>query len=197
MFASAGRTLRVVDVGTGGADIPLFLRQSWSGPGPAPELTAADSRPEVLTAARAVTPLLDGAVDLVEADGRALPWPDDAFDVGHASLVLHHLDPVEAVAFLRELARVSRSGVVINDLDRAVVHWLGAWFLGHLFTRNRLTRADAPLSVRRAYTVPEMAVLLRVAGLRPIAVRRAFFRHRYAIVAVRASTAGVAVAVAP
>ncbi len=37
----------------------------------------------------------------------SLPYADDAFDIGHVSLVLHHLDPFEAVAFLRELARVA------------------------------------------------------------------------------------------
>jgi hypothetical protein len=40
--------------------------------------------------------------------------------------------------------------------------------------------------VRRAYTVVEMKALLAVAGLRPIATRRHFLRHRYAIAAVRA-----------
>ena len=185
-FAAPGAALRVLDVGTGGADIPAFVRGSWRGAGPPPAFTAVDSRPEVVAAARADTRGDDPGIELTEADGRALPWPDAAFDVGHASLVLHHLEPLAAVGFLRELARVTRLGVVINDLDRAEVHWLGAWLLSHLFTANRLSRNDAPLSVRRAYTVREMGDLLRVAGLRPVAVRRAPFRHRYAIVAVPA-----------
>jgi hypothetical protein len=61
---------------------------------------------------------------------------------------------------------------------------LGAWLLGHLATRNRYSRNDAPLSVRRAYRVREMGGLLREAGLRPIRVVRGPFGHRWAIAAV-------------
>jgi hypothetical protein len=173
----AGDAARVLDVGTGGADIPRALDDRWA-------FTAVDSRPEVVGLARSF--LGAAPVALTVADGLRLPWPDAAFDVAHSSLVLHHLDPVEAVAFLRESRRVARLGVVVNDLDRALVYWLGALLLGRLATRTRFTRRDGPLSVRRAYTVRETGDLLQVAGLRPIAVRRAFFGHRYAIVAVPA-----------
>ena len=52
---------------------------------------------------------------------------------------------------LREMARVARLGVVVNDLDRTRLGWIGAWLIGHLLTGNRYTRYDAPLSVLRAY----------------------------------------------
>jgi len=181
-------SLRVLDVGTGSADIPLGVRRRWNGATPAPTFTATDSRAEVLDAARS----LDGALAampglaLAVADGRALPWPDGAFDVAHASMVLHHLDPADAVEFLRELRRVARRGVIVNDLDRQWVYWLGGWLLVHAATRNRFTRNDGPLSVRRGHTVREVGGLLRDAGLRPMRVERAFFGHRYAIAAVPA-----------
>jgi SAM-dependent methyltransferase len=190
LLAFAGRggaeSLLVLDVGTGGADIPLAVRRGWPARAPAPRFVGLDSRAEVLEAARAIEPALGrtGEIELVVGDGRSLPWPDGAFDVGHASLVLHHLEPGDAVAFLRELRRVSRLGVIVNDLDRARIHWFGAVLMGRLFTRNRLTRHDAPMSVRRAYTLAEMRGLLRESGLRPVAVRRGFLRHRYAISAV-------------
>jgi SAM-dependent methyltransferase len=189
-FAAADdrRALRVLDVGTGAADIPIAVRRRWPRGIPAPEFVATDSRPEILAAARRVSPALDDepGIDLVVADGRALPWPDGAFDVAHVSMVLHHLDPVDAVRLLRELGRVAARGIVLNDLDRQWVYWLGAWLLTRTATRNGLTRNDGPLSVRRGYTVREAGDLLRVAGLRPMSVRRAFFGHRYAISAVQA-----------
>lgn len=179
-----GSPMSVVDVGTGAADIPIAIRAGWQGPGPAPSWTAVDRRPEIVAEARAAVDAARTDITLAVADGRSLPWPDGAFEVAHASLVLHHLEPVAAVVFLRELRRVASRGVVINDLDRAPVYWLGAWLLSVACTRNPLTRHDAPLSVRRAYTLAEVGGLLRVAGLQPIAVRRAFFGHRYAVVAV-------------
>jgi hypothetical protein len=64
------------------------------------------------------------------------------------------------------MARVARLGVVLNDLVRGRRSWLGAWLLTRAMTRNRFTRHDAPLSVRRAYTIDEMTALLAAAGLR-------------------------------
>ena len=178
--------ISVLDVGTGAADIPLDLLRTW-GAWPALSVTALDLRPEVLDAARALRPELERTPGLTLAlgDGGSLPFDDRAFDIAHSSLVLHHLDPDAAVAFLRELARVSRLGVVVNDLSRAPLHWLGAVAIGHCCTGNAYTRNDAPLSVRRAYTVPEVERLLRSAGLESRRIVHGFIRHRYAVVATR------------
>jgi ubiquinone/menaquinone biosynthesis C-methylase UbiE len=178
--------LSLLDVGTGGADIPLALIERATARGRQIRIVALDSRPEVLAAAAIATPGLattDG-LELHVGDGRSLPYPDRSFDVAHASLVLHHLAPDEAAVLLREMARVARLGVVINDLDRSRLGLAGAWLMGHLLTTNRYTRADAPLSVRRAYRAGEMAAMLRAAGLSPVRTIRGSFGQRYAIAAV-------------
>jgi SAM-dependent methyltransferase len=178
-------TLRVLDVGTGAADIPLAIvraRGSWQ----AAHVVAVDSRAEVIDAALAISPELAShpRVSLAVADGLRLPYPAGAFDVAHASLVLHHLEPDDAVRFLRELRRVARLGVVVNDLARGRLGWLGAWLLLHAMTRNRFTLHDGPLSVRRAYTRPEARDLLAEAGLRPTREVVGLLGHRWAIAAV-------------
>jgi len=179
--------LRVLDVGTGAADIPLALTRA-DGPWSRIDMTAVDSRQEVLDAAVRLRPALrsDEDISLVLADGRSLPWPDRAFDVGHASLVLHHLAHRDAIAFLRELGRIARVGVVVNDLARSRLNLLGARILLRLLTRNPWTRHDGVLSVRRAWTRTEAENLLREAGLRPIGAVVGFAAHRWAIAAVRA-----------
>jgi hypothetical protein len=106
--------------------------------------------------------------------------------------VIHHLDDENAVRFLAELGRVSRRGIVVNDLHRGQLAWLGAWLVGRFLTRNPFTRHDAPLSVRRAYTLVEMEELLARAGLEPVARRHGFLRHRYAVVAVPPARTGEA-----
>lgn len=179
------RLLRVLDVGTGAADIPLALLRA-AGPARL-EVTAVDSRREVLDAAMVLDPGVRQAPGLTldVADGRSLPWPDGAFDVVHASLVLHHLRRDEAVPFLRELARVASIGIVVNDLARSRMAWLGAWVVLHALTRNAWTLHDGPLSVRRAWTRAEAKALLRDAGLRPVGEVVGLARHRWAIAAVR------------
>lgn len=183
-----GRPLRVLDVGTGAGDIPVALLTAWRHGAIDAHVTAVDSRPEVIRAAMALDPGLAATpgLELAVADGRALPYPDGAFDVAHASMVLHHVEPAETGAFVRELARVARVGIVINDLDRGRLAWCWAWILAHLLTRNPLTRHDGPLSVRRAYTRPEARAIVEAAGLRVVHEAEAPFGHRWAIAAVRA-----------
>jgi hypothetical protein len=82
------------------------------------------------------------------------------------------------------MGRVAAVGVIVNDLARSRLAWIGAWLVGHVLTGNRLTRHDAPLSVRRAYTAGEMGSLMAEAGLRPIATFGGPLGHRYAIAAV-------------
>ena len=53
-----------------------------------------------------------------------------------------------------------------------------------LITRNRYTRTDGPMSVRRAYTRIELRALLAGADLRPVAESVAIGGHRVAIAAV-------------
>jgi ubiquinone/menaquinone biosynthesis C-methylase UbiE len=180
-----GRT-RVLDVGCGAADIPRAIVADHRRRGRRIEVVAVDSRPEVLVAARSIDSGLgvDDGLVLQVADGRRLPFADDAVDVAHCSMVVHHLEPDDAVALLVEMTRVARVGVVVNDLLRSRRALVGARLLAAVATRNAFTRHDGPLSVRRAYTAPELHALVRRAGLRPITRRTDPFRHRIAIAAV-------------
>lgn len=160
--------LTLLDVGTGAADIPAALLARADRSGRRMRITGVDNRPEVLAAAVARRPSLRDTrgLELQVADGSALPFPDRSFDVAHSSLLVHHLDPAATVVVLREMSRVARHGIVVNDLLRGRGAWLGAWLLSRLVTRNRFTRQDAPLSVRRAYSVAELTALIAAAGLR-------------------------------
>jgi SAM-dependent methyltransferase len=184
--------VHLLDVGTGAADIPIALLAEWQRRGRRLEITAIDSRPEILAAAVAARPFLERlpTLTLQVADGGGLPFADGAFDVCHASLVVHHLEPDAAVTFLVEMGRVARRGVIVNDLVRSRLSWLGAMLMVHTIAPTRYTRHDGPLSVRRAYTTAELRDLLLRAGLRPVAELVGFAGHRVAISATRTAAAG-------
>jgi len=107
-------------------------------------------------------------VEVLQADARDLPLADGAVDVAHASLVMHHLDPTDAVAALREMRRVARRGVVVNDLRRSPFAFAVTAATVLALTRGRYTRRDGLLSARRAYTLRELDDLAAAAGLRRI-----------------------------
>jgi hypothetical protein len=56
-------------------------------------------------------------------------------------------------------------GYIIMDIRRSWVAWLLISMLTRLFSRNRLTRHDGPMTVFRSYTVAELDALAAKAGL--------------------------------
>jgi SAM-dependent methyltransferase len=196
--ADGDAPLQILDVGTGSADIPLAMLATPATRGkPAVErVVAVDRSPEVLAAARLLDQGLERQprLEIRVADGTSLPYPDKSFDVAHASLLIHHLEPADARVLMVELGRVARVGVVVNDLVRSRGSWAGAWLLAHLLSGNSLTRNDAPLSVRRAYTLIELRRLAEAAGLRVVGSFRGPFGHRWAL-ALRPAESGADVGV--
>lgn len=180
---SPGAGLRMLDVGTGGGEIPVELARRARRIGRRVNFVATDIRPEIVRAAAAIAVEPEIEVRLAEPD--LSREADDSFDVVHASMVLHHHDPGDARALLRHFARVSRSVVIVNDLDRGWRWWAGAWLLSRLLTANRYTRHDAAMSVRRAYTADEMSALAREAGLREVSRHRSRPAYRYVLTFVR------------
>jgi ubiquinone/menaquinone biosynthesis C-methylase UbiE len=167
--------LDVLDVGSGAADIPLALVRDASRRGVELSVTCLDRSEQMLALARR-TAGDQRAVSFVCADGGALPFGDGAFDVVICTLALHHFEPAGARALLRELRRVARIVPVVCDLRRSALAFAATWLWSRT-SRNRLTRHDAPLSVRRAYTPAEALALARDAGWRAPQVRREpFFR---------------------
>jgi SAM-dependent methyltransferase len=153
----------LLDVATGVSDIPKAILARARSDGRALMVTCLDNN-ETLVSLATVRYAGDPDIVFVCGDGTALPFADGAFDVAMCNLALHHFDPEAAVSLLRELRRVSRVTPIVTDLSRSLLTFLAAFAFSRLFTRNRLTRHDAPLSARRAYTPAEALSLARSAG---------------------------------
>jgi SAM-dependent methyltransferase len=168
------RTL--LDVCCGSADVPLAIARDARRRGTRIALTLLDRSTQMLTIARRRA---EGEPDVTFAagDATALPFGDAAFDVVTCNLALHHFEPDAARALLREVRRVARLMPVVCDLRRSPPALAAAFAWSRVVSRNRLTRHDAPLSVRRAYTPREARSLALGAGWPAPRVRpEAFFR---------------------
>jgi SAM-dependent methyltransferase len=150
----------VLDVGTGSGDFVRRLRRRRHV-----EVIASDVRPEILEiAARNLAGTNN--VSLLKADARAIPLADGEVDIAHASLLMHHFDPDDAIVALAEMRRVSRLGVVINDLRRGPLPFAITAATVLALSRGAYTRHDGVLSARRAYTLAELDTLAARAGLK-------------------------------
>lgn len=160
--------LEILDVGTGNG---ATMREigAWASARGAPwHMTGLE-----LSAAVARIAVRGAGARIVRGDALRLPFRDDAFDAAACTLTLHHFDDHAAVCLLREMARVSRELVLVSDLERTLPNYLGARLLAlTLWSTNRITRNDGPLSVLRSFTLDELEQVGKDAGLRDVRVRR-------------------------
>jgi ubiquinone/menaquinone biosynthesis C-methylase UbiE len=106
----------------------------------------------------------------VVADALGLPFADSSFDLVSCTLFAHHLSPDAMVRFTREALRVARLAFLLNDLVRSPLH-LALAYAGMPLYRSRLTRHDAPASVKQAYTIKEMREMLLKGGATKVEVQ--------------------------
>jgi len=170
LASSAGlKTLSVLDIGTGSADIPLSITGWCRLAGIEVRVVCLDISDRILGEA-VLHAGHDKDVSFVLGDGLRLPFGDAAFDIAHTCHTLHHLTDEEATGFISEMNRVSRAGFVANDLVRSRAAEMLITAITRVSTRNRLTLHDAPMSVRRAFLPGELSGLAGRAGVRDFAV---------------------------
>jgi SAM-dependent methyltransferase len=145
----------LLDVGCGSGDVPVWIAEQV---GRAVTVVGVDIKPLHLEAA---PPALRGVV----ADVHALPFPDGRFDVVTASLFLHHFDGPDVARVLRELYRVTRRALVVNDLRRARVPYAFGRVTFPMLFRSRVSVEDGLLSIRRGFTRDELRREFAAAGI--------------------------------
>jgi ubiquinone/menaquinone biosynthesis C-methylase UbiE len=168
--------IRILDVGTGYADIPRAIVR-WARQLRRPvEITAIDRHLQTLALASQACARYP-EIRLREADALALPFASGSFDLVLASQLLHHMEGTQPVQLLRELSRLARRAVLVNDLRRGAWPHLLTWATLHVVSRSAVIRHDGPMSIRRGYLPMELEALAREAGWKqPRISRHAFFR---------------------
>src|ERR1700675_1820497 len=138
------RRLLVVDVGGGRGDFARRLIHRARRDGRRVHVVVVDRDPDLLAIAAAGRPA-HPELSLVRAEATALPFPDRA---------------------------AARLGVIVNDLLRTPLSLLLVWIATRLVARQRISRHDGPLSVRRSYSPEELRALAGKAGIYRLRLER-------------------------
>jgi len=166
-----GRTLNVLDIATGGGDLPVGLWKQARRRGLALEAAGCDMSERALERARDLARRTRADVSFSRVDVIKDELPD-GFDVVTCSLFLHHLDPAEARLILEKMRRAARRLVVVCDLRRSNAGYALAWLGSRTLSRSDVVHTDALRSVRAAYTISEMRDLATDAGLTGAVIQR-------------------------
>lgn len=171
---AARGTARVLDIGTGGGDLPRRVRRWAERDGVRVEAVGIDPDPRAVAfAAGRGAP---AGVRFVRASSRDLRDADERFDVVLSNHVLHHLGDDDRDALLADSERLLRDGgvAVHGDIERSRAAYLAfaaaTWPLQSSLLRDTFIRPDGLTSIRRSATAAELRAALP-AGWR---VRRAF-----------------------
>jgi len=174
----AGRPLTILDVGTGGGDVPRALVRWARRASRSIRVIGLDLDAATLGVARGFARGYP-EIAFVQGDARDLPLATAAVDIAISSLMLHHLTPTAAARHLAEMDRVARRGFVMNDLARSRAGYSLVWLVTRLCPVNYMSRHDGPVSVTRAYVPDELRGLCDAAGLHDVRIAhyRPLLRH--------------------
>ena len=184
----ADRTIRILDVGTGSADIPLAIANWASTSQHQVHITAIDLREATLSIAREQVGHRSD-IALVQADGRNLmdKFEPDSFDYVHAGTFLSRLSDIEVMTVLRIMDRLSARGLIWSDFVRGPIAKLAVRLL--TFRASAMIKHDGLVSVAAGFTRREVLELVKRVGLE----KPKYHRHllgRFALVSEKAHVDG-------
>ncbi|MDF9839359.1 MULTISPECIES: methyltransferase domain-containing protein [unclassified Paenibacillus] len=140
--------LSILDVGAGSGDVNVKLLEWADRKGIELEITLVDMTEEACVEARKLF-RHEPRVSVLRADLQELA--DASADIVTGSQFVHHFDGQQLVEMVDHMRRVSRYGVVINDIHRHPVSYTAVWVMTRMISRNRYIRHDGPLSVAKGF----------------------------------------------
>jgi SAM-dependent methyltransferase len=165
-----GNPVTAIDLCTGFGDIPRFVVDWCRANEISVRITAVDFQPATLELAMERSrshPEITFAVSDVFKFVPASP-----VDFVFCSLALHHFADNAAIRLLQQARSLGQTGVLVADLERSDFGLAGIYLLTSCIYREPMTRFDARLSFRRAFSFSEMRRLASAAGWQGFGHRR-------------------------
>jgi 2-polyprenyl-3-methyl-5-hydroxy-6-metoxy-1,4-benzoquinol methylase len=156
------KPLRILDLGTGAADIPRALVRRAREVGCPVLVTAVDRQQPTLAIAEEMSA---GFPEIRFQQADFLTFAEGTiYDVVLCNLVLHHLDESDAIRLLRRCRELTKGVALVTDLRRSRLAQTAIFAVTEVLYREPMTRHDARLSAERAFSFPELRKLAIAAG---------------------------------
>lgn len=155
------RPLTIADMGCGGGDILRVIAAWAKRKGIAVQLYGLDFNETCIQYAREKSRGFP-EIQYDQVDVFSGEIPGNSYDLVICSLFLHHFPDKQLPDIFRQLSRISKKAVIVNDLQR---HWL-PFFLFRtvtwLFRAPKVVRHDGLISIMRGFTRAELAEKMKI-----------------------------------
>lgn len=150
--------LRILDIGSGSCDIPIAISQWADRQGRPVKFICLEVSDRAVKIARAkIAEAGVTSVELIQEDVFT-HRPDEQYDYAMASMCFHHFEDRKILELMRHLSTFVKRAVLINDLHRSFLSWLGAVPLTAFSHAG--VKHDSRLSIRRGFKIRELRKLL-------------------------------------
>jgi 2-polyprenyl-3-methyl-5-hydroxy-6-metoxy-1,4-benzoquinol methylase len=175
------RRWSLLDVGSGGGDLPIWIVQQCRKFGIQLDVTCMDYDPRAIDFLKQkCSPFAN--ISVVHADARDLSASEKTWDFVFANHFLHHLSDDDLISVLAAIDRVTTTTYVLSDLYRSRPSYLAYSALLPLLVTNSFTWYDGRISIRKAFTLSDANGFIKAAGLKGKASVRRFFPGHLAMV---------------
>lgn len=151
---SADSAATLLDIGCGGGDVPVMLARWAAKDGLQLRITGVDPDERAYRFAVGRGPV--AGLTFRQALSSELVREGRTYDFVISNHVLHHLGPAELLDFLSDSATLCLQTALHNDLRRSAAAY-ALFSAGALPLRGSFIREDGLTSIRRSYTVGELA----------------------------------------
>lgn len=154
---AGGGPASLLDVGCGGGDLAVMLARWAARDGIQLHVTGIDPDERAFHFAANRKPV--PGVEFRQASSGDLLAEGKSYDVVISNHVLHHLTAPQLQSFLDDSAGLARRLALHNDLSRSAAAY-ALFSAGALPLTGSYIRGDGLTSIRRSYTVPELAAVV-------------------------------------
>lgn len=153
--------VKILDIGSGSSDNLIAAKNSF----PNIRISSLDKNLRTLTATKNLIPKIN-------SDAFYLPFKNNSWDLVHVALFLHHFNEIQIKKLLKEFLRISKKGIIINDLERSYFALLGIKLLTILFSKSEMVKHDAPISVKRGFSKSDLINLFNEQNIANYTIKR-------------------------
>ena len=156
--------IKILDIGSGTSSILIAIRESNTNL----EIYSMDKNIQTCRYLKKNST----NIKIVCADIFYLPFKEKYFDIIHCSLLFHHFNKNQLKAILNLIVKIAKHGIIINDLRRNILAFIGIKILTCFFSRSEMVKNDAPISVMRSFIKKEILEILYLSNISEFEIKR-------------------------